>query len=85
MNATFQRVKEIFLACLEKQAPGERKAFLVEACGADEPLRRQVEALLGQHEQAGSFLEAPPAAGPTSDEAGVLPVLPVHCLSPERE
>jgi hypothetical protein len=69
MNPAFQCVKELFLASLEKQAPGERQAFLDEACGTDEPLRRQVEALLRQHEQAGSCLEQPPAAeaGATSD------------------
>src|SRR5262245_28263433 len=70
MNPAFQRVKEIFLACLEKKAPGEREAFLGQACGVDEPLRGKVEALLRQHEQAGSFLEDPPAAGPTSDDHG---------------
>src|SRR5260370_42216970 len=65
MNATFQRVKELFLACLERNSPGEREALLGETCGADKALRRQVEALLRQHEQAGSFLDKPPA-----DEAG---------------
>jgi serine/threonine protein kinase/tetratricopeptide (TPR) repeat protein len=69
MNPAFHRVKEIFLASLERQAPSERAAYLAEACGADESLRRQVEALLRQHEQAGSFLENPPAgeAEATSD------------------
>jgi serine/threonine protein kinase/tetratricopeptide (TPR) repeat protein len=72
MNPAFQQVKEIFLASLEKAAPGEREAFLGEACGANEPLRRQVEALLRQHEQAGSFLEPPPAAEP-GDTGAVAP------------
>src|SRR3954464_3775451 len=60
MPADLQRVKEIFLAAVERSDPAERQAFLREACGADEGLRRQVEALLGQHEQAGGFLESPP-------------------------
>jgi hypothetical protein len=69
MNAAFQRVKEIFLACLEKEGADQRAAFLTEACGSDEKLRQHVEALLHQHAQAGSFLEKPPAgaAGDTSD------------------
>jgi hypothetical protein len=42
-----------------RQPPGEREAFLQEACAGDEALRREVESLLQAHERAGSFLEAP--------------------------
>src|SRR5438552_899034 len=38
----------------------ERGAYLDQACAGDAALRRQVEALLQAHEQAGGFLEAPP-------------------------
>jgi serine/threonine protein kinase/tetratricopeptide (TPR) repeat protein len=65
MNAEFRRVKEIFLAAVEKPDPAERDAYLREACGQDEELRRQVDALLGKHAQAGSFLESP-ARGPVA-------------------
>src|SRR5437016_314252 len=65
MNAEFRRIKEIFLAAVEKPDPAERDAYLCEACGQDEDLRRQVEALLGKHAQAGSFLESP-APGPVA-------------------
>jgi hypothetical protein len=68
MNAEFQRVKEVFLAALEKDAAG-RPAFLAEACGGDADLRRQVDGLLAQHAAAGSFPEVPAAApSPTIDE-----------------
>src|SRR5438046_1517039 len=60
MPVDLKRVKEIFLAAVEKPGSAERQAFLQEACGADEELRRQVEALLRQHEQASGFLESPP-------------------------
>src|SRR5438128_4867823 len=63
MSAEFQRVKEIFLAAVEKISPEERAAYLRAACGEDAALLRQVEALLRRHEQAGSFLE-PPALDP---------------------
>ncbi|MCM3901121.1 MAG: serine/threonine protein kinase [Pyrinomonadaceae bacterium] len=38
-------------------APGERLAFLAEACAGDEPLRLEVESLIASYEQADSFLE----------------------------
>jgi serine/threonine protein kinase/tetratricopeptide (TPR) repeat protein len=59
VQAEFKQVKQIFLAAVEKAGPEERAAYLREACGGDAALRRQVEALLRQHEQAGSFLERP--------------------------
>jgi WD40 repeat protein/serine/threonine protein kinase len=65
MNAEFRRVKEIFLAAVEKTDPAERDAYLREAYGQDEDLRRQVDALLGKHAQAGSFLGFP-APGPVA-------------------
>jgi non-specific serine/threonine protein kinase/serine/threonine-protein kinase len=67
MDAEFRRVKELFLAALEQGGPDERAAFLGEACGADEALRRQVQALLERHEEAGGFLEQP-AGGPLPTE-----------------
>src|SRR5262245_16578931 len=39
----------------------ERAAFLAEACGPDDELRHEVESLLGFHDRAGNFIEAPPS------------------------
>src|SRR5437867_13442643 len=39
--------------------PDLRAAFLRDACGRDELLRREVESLLEHDRQAGSFLSAP--------------------------
>src|SRR5262245_7512199 len=62
--------REIFLAALKQPTGGERAAFLDQACGSDANLRGQIEALLAEHEQLGSYLEAPVAAGQrTLDEA----------------
>jgi serine/threonine protein kinase/WD40 repeat protein/tetratricopeptide (TPR) repeat protein len=70
MNAHFRRVKEVFLAAAERAAPAERAAYLTETCGDDGPLRREVEALLRQHDQAGSFLEpAPGDPAATAEES----------------
>jgi WD40 repeat protein/serine/threonine protein kinase len=60
---------ELFAAALEIDGRDERSAYLDQACGVDAMLRGRVEALLRAHEQAGSFLAAPPAAGPATLEA----------------
>ena len=54
----WQQLDELFDAALAR-TPGERAAFLDEACAGDESLRKQVEALLAAHEEAGSFIESP--------------------------
>jgi serine/threonine protein kinase/tetratricopeptide (TPR) repeat protein len=68
MAADFGRVKAVFLAALDRADPRERDALLRDACGDDTALRRQVEALLRQHEAPGSFL-GPPAADPAATDA----------------
>ena len=42
--------KTIFEAALEIASLGERAAYLAEACGSDERLRADVEALLAVHD-----------------------------------
>src|SRR5579864_3906412 len=54
----WRRVKGLFHAALERE-PEARQAFLDVACSGDTDLQRQVELLLLQAEQAGSFLERP--------------------------
>jgi predicted ATPase len=54
----WQRVKEVLYAALEREPPA-RASFLDEACAGDEPLRREVEALLAAHERAGDLLDTP--------------------------
>jgi eukaryotic-like serine/threonine-protein kinase len=54
----WQRAEELFHNALE-HPPEARRAFLDRACGEDAELRRQVDTLLSQDEQAGSFLEKP--------------------------
>jgi eukaryotic-like serine/threonine-protein kinase len=58
MDHRWQKIERIFHAAqgLDKTA---RVEFLAKACGEDSDLRRKVESLLKQAEQAGSFLESP--------------------------
>lgn len=55
------RLKELFDGA-RALPPDARPAYLAEACGGDEALRREVEQLLVSHDAAGSFLETPAAA-----------------------
>src|SRR5215469_1120322 len=55
--ADFKRVKELFQTALEL-APPQRAAFLAENCH-DEQTREQIERLLRNHQEVGSFLEDP--------------------------
>jgi serine/threonine-protein kinase len=52
------KVERLYHAALERDA-GERSGFLSEACAGDDTLRREVESLLAEDEEAGSFLGTP--------------------------
>src|SRR5512145_1229787 len=56
----WKQVDQLMQEALERES-AERAAFLAEACGGDDELRREVESLLGFHERAGDFIEAPPS------------------------
>ena len=49
----WQRAKDLFGSALERE-PGQRNAFLAEACRGDETLRQEIESLLAAHEEAGT-------------------------------
>ena len=57
----WHKVKEVFEAALG-HAPGERSAFLGQACAGDDVLRSEVKSLLSSYEQESSFMETPAAA-----------------------
>ncbi len=54
----WQLVERVYHAALEREGEA-RAAFLDEACESDEELRREVEALIAEDGQAGSFIESP--------------------------
>jgi eukaryotic-like serine/threonine-protein kinase len=55
----WQQVKDLLVQALEL-APGKRGAFLDQACGADQALRTEIDALLSEQQAVGSnFLQAP--------------------------
>ena len=55
----WKQVDQLMQEALERE-PAERSAFLAEVCGGDDDLRGEIESLLGFHERAGDFIEAPP-------------------------
>ena len=54
----WQRIKALLESALERK-PGERSAFLDEACVDDPSLRTEVESLIVSYEEAGGFIETP--------------------------
>src|SRR5262245_13399978 len=55
------REQSLFIEALEREDPGQRAAFLEQACAGDEALRLRVERLLQRHQEPGSLLDAQPA------------------------
>src|SRR5690348_12434090 len=55
---SWKQIEEIFHGAL-KVEQNRRAAFVAQACGHDEALRRSVESLLAQHADEKSFLETP--------------------------
>src|SRR5215813_5027435 len=56
----WKQVDQLMQDALDR-GPAERAAFLADACGGDDELRREVESLIGFHERAENFIETPPA------------------------
>ena len=56
-----QQIKDLFAAALEVSSH-ERAVFLVQACGTDVEVRREVESLLSFEAQAENFIEKPALA-----------------------
>jgi eukaryotic-like serine/threonine-protein kinase len=60
----------VFAAALEKVTDEERAAFVADACGGDERLRRRVEALLRAHAESDEMLDPPSG----SERTGAYPI-----------
>jgi serine/threonine protein kinase len=59
--------ESIFAQALEIESSAERVAFLDRACGANQPLRAEVEALLRAHERSGDLLDLPENLSTTTE------------------
>jgi eukaryotic-like serine/threonine-protein kinase len=68
----WETVKALFEAALD-QEPASRAAFLMEHC-SDERLRSEVERLLGEHQEAGTFLSTPAVRDLAFDAKALAPV-----------
>jgi serine/threonine protein kinase len=53
----WKQIKQLYNAALELE-PDLRKAFLEEACGGDDSIRKEVEALLENQPEAENFIES---------------------------
>jgi serine/threonine protein kinase/WD40 repeat protein len=82
---TVNVIEGIFFAALEKAAPGERAAYLDQACGDDAELRRCVERMLAAQPNLGNFLQPPAAGSPaTTDAAPPLVERPGTVIGPYK-
>jgi tetratricopeptide (TPR) repeat protein len=59
MPQHLERARDLFLHAVNHLPPEQWDAYLAEACGADDELKRQAAHLLQVHRDAGSFLERP--------------------------
>src|SRR5215813_4916213 len=64
MADSLTRIEPLYHAA-RKRPPDERAAFLAEACGGDEDLRREVESLLAEHAATDGFLTGVAVHAPT--------------------
>ena len=85
--------RELFLHAVGQMPPEQWDAYLAEACGADDELRRQVAHLLQVHREAGSFLERPAAGlaatsasagGPAGEPAALQPEAAGTAIGPYK-
>jgi len=79
----WQKIEQLCHAALERE-PGERHAFLQQACAGDEELRRQVEALLARDKEAENFLRPPALEIAAKAWAQDLPTATGPIGEPER-
>ena len=78
----WQRIEELYHAAYARP-PGERAAFLEDACRGDDALRREVESLLTDSREDG-FLDAPSQQTTTYAVAPAPPDLTGHSLGGYR-
>ncbi|HKQ99151.1 MAG TPA: protein kinase [Pyrinomonadaceae bacterium] len=57
----WQQVEDVFQGALDRP-PGERAAYLEEACAGDAELQSEAGSLLSAHDEAGNFIEQPAIA-----------------------
>jgi hypothetical protein len=62
-----ENIDTILCHAVEIESPDDRQKYLDEACAGDVEIRQQIEQLIHNHFNAGSFLEAPAAAVATID------------------
>ncbi len=76
------RVQTVFCEAVDREGP-DRERFVVDACAGDEDLRREVESLLRNDAEAGSFIEAPAVASPDV-AVSLSPAVAASCRSAPR-
>jgi serine/threonine protein kinase len=73
----------IFKAAV-KLSPEQRPAYLDQACGTDQALRREVESLLRAHEDPNGFLQSRPDRPPATVVNVAIAEQPGTCIGPYK-
>jgi serine/threonine protein kinase len=76
----WRKVEGIFHKALEAGDSG-RVGVLEESCAGDEAMRREVESLLAQHDNAGDFIETPAFAASVAPASGSGTPRPISSLT----
>ncbi len=73
MESDHDRIESILVHALEIQSEAERQEYVLQACGADAELWARVDELIGNHLQAGSFLNVQDLPTPCPDSVQEQP------------
>jgi len=65
--------RDLFIAALQIEDPAKRAAYLDQACGGDNELRKRLDILLAAHDRPASARESPVAANPQKVPTGTEP------------
>jgi serine/threonine protein kinase/tetratricopeptide (TPR) repeat protein len=76
--------RDLFIAALQKDDPGQRRDYLREVCGSNLALLVRVEGLLRVYEDADSFLESPPSPPTITVESPSLSEGPGIVIGPYK-
>src|SRR6516164_1380151 len=84
MSDRQDKLKSVFLNALDLPSPDARRAYVLAQCGDDASFAAEVEGLLRDHRELGSFLESPLAGQTLVMEGSSLAELTGATIGPYK-